>query len=115
MLNILLYLSFLQRLIDIFEIINLHENDLRRESANKRSKRDIILRSELTFLCFEKSCRHLITLSEIITLSCHKYNYDIIIKQFFLIIFCMFCSILFANNVAQKIKINEKNNFAIKT
>ena len=29
--------------------------------------------------------------------------------------FCMFCSNFYANKVVQKIKINEKNNFAIKT
>ena len=108
MLNILLFLSFWQRLIDIFEITNLHENDLRRKSANKRTKRDVILRSVLTFLGFEKSCRHLITLSEIITLSCHKHKIWHNHKTIFQIIFCMFCCILYANKVVQKIKINKK-------
>ena len=38
MLNILLFLSFQQRLIDIFEITNLHENDLRRKERKQKHK-----------------------------------------------------------------------------
>ena len=76
--------------------------------TNKRTKRDVIQRSVLTFLGFEKSCRHLTTLSEIITLSCHKHKIRYNHKTIFLIIFSMFCSILYANKVVQKIKINKK-------